>query len=164
MCKRVVKCWLDYAKLIHDDLPCRKLFILVDKYMFQVSNIKSTRKKIWNMFKVNKKDARTMSLTMLTLDIFHMCWSVLIFDFEQVDVNWDCFSLCLIPMTVSKILSFPVFHQFFCGIFWKYKLEKKILVFDVFLFEEKFTCWKSPDWLLSGRSSLLSNLVNIGFH
>ena len=122
VCRRVVKCWLDYAELIHDDLPCRKLFIPADKYMFQVGNIKSTQKKIWNMFKVNKKDARTMSLTMSTLNIFHMCWSVLIFDFEQADVNWDCFWLCFtivmrrsIPLTVSKILSFPVFHQFFVG-------------------------------------------------
>ena len=42
------------------------------------------------MFKVNKKDSRTMSLKMSTLNIFDICCSVLILDFEQVDVNWDC--------------------------------------------------------------------------
>ena len=40
-------------------------------------------------------------------------------------------------------LFFMIF--FFCGILWKYKLDRKILVFDVFLFEEKFTYWKSLD-------------------
>ena len=61
----------------------------------------------------------------------------------------------IIPTTVSKVLSFPVFHDFFCGILLKYKLERKILVFDVILFEEKFTGWILPDWLFSGTSSLL---------
>ena len=49
----------------------------------------------------------------------------------------------------------------FCGILLKYKLVRKIwegkfFSFWFFSFEEKFTCWKWPDWLFSGWCSLLS--------
>ena len=148
-------------KLIHDALPCWKLFIPSTKHMFQVSNTKSTQKK--------KKIIWKRSLTKSTLNIFHICCSTLIFNFEQVDVNRDCCWLCFtiymerpIPPTVSKIMSFLVFSwMFFCGILLKYKLIRKIwegefFSFWFFSFEEKFTCWKWPNWLLLGWCSLLS--------
>ena len=119
--------------------------------------------------KKRKRSFGKRSLTKSTLNIFHICCSVLIFDFQQVDVNWDFCWLCFIiymerpiPLTVTKTMSFLVFSWiFFCGILLKYKLvrniwEGKFFSFWFFSFEEKFTCWKWPDWLLSGRCSLLS--------
>ena len=61
-----------------------------------------------------------------------------------------------------KIMSFLIFSWiFFCRILLKYKLVRKIwegkfFSFWFFSFEEKVTCWKWPDWLLSGWCSLLS--------
>ena len=150
--------------MIHDNFSGWKLFIPSTKRLFWVSNTKSTRKKIW---KITWK----RSLTKSTLNKFHICCSVLIFDFEQVDVNWDCYWLCFtiymvrpIPLTVSKIMSFPVFSWIsFCEILFKYKLVRKIwdgkfFSFWCLSFEEKLTCWKWPNWLLSGRCSLQSKL------
>ena len=59
-------------------------------YLLIVNN-KSTRKKVWKLFKVNNKSVDDVLVSfLLTLIIFHT-FSVYIIDFEQLNNDWDVF-------------------------------------------------------------------------
>ena len=51
---------------VFDVLGGVKRYYLAGNYMLKVNN-RNTRAKVWNMFKVNNKDTKTL----LTLNIFH---------------------------------------------------------------------------------------------
>ena len=87
-------------------------------YLPKVKN-RSMRNKVWNMFKVNNKDTRTTSMTLLTLNIFHTFSSVSVGDFGQVNVSWEDFPwhvLVLHPFFVYDFLDFTLtkFHCWKC--------------------------------------------------
>ena len=63
-------------------------------YLLKVDN-RSTRTKVWNMFKVNNKDSKMMPLTSIWClyrwlwTYLPLCSSISIVNFEQVNAGWD---------------------------------------------------------------------------
>ena len=87
---------------VFSSLSYRDLILLgTDKYpitqptLFAESQEWKHKNNVWNMFKVNNKETRTMSMTSfwflycLLWIYFTHCSSVSIVDFEQVNVGWE---------------------------------------------------------------------------
>ena len=67
--------------------------VTCSNYMFKVNN-RNTRTKVWNIFKVNNKDTKMMprrfGVFIVNFEhISHLCSSVSIVNFEEVNTGWD---------------------------------------------------------------------------
>ena len=58
-------------------------------YMFKIKN-RNTRTKVWNMFKINNKVIKVNKVFIVNFEhISHLCSSVSIVNFEQVNAGWS---------------------------------------------------------------------------
>ena len=103
-----------------------------------VQSQKNKQKKVWNMFKINNTNTRTMSICFFVCCFFFLLWtyftpfaSVSIADFEQVKVSW--------VVSLLRIVLWPVYNGiksfvslmdkdgFYNFLKWKYE----VLIFPV---------------------------------
>ena len=85
-----------------ENIEQKTSYILAGIYLLKVSN-RSTKKKVWNMFKVNNKNTRTTSHLVLVFILLTFSCS----NFAQWSTKINLFPICSHPFVLNAPFLYP---------------------------------------------------------
>ena len=145
--------WLDRVRWVRQGIVCKfcenaslitqswhMLNSLLESFSSQQTNtcsksvtLKTPKKRCEIRSKLTNKTPEKCNWWCQLWTYFISCSSISIVDFKQGVVYWDCCLLCCtiymgrpIPLTASKMITFPVCHKYFLWDFVKLQIGKKI--------------------------------------